>query len=523
MRKYIQIKGLTISQDFMTVAKLLKNHHIALEEYNHNPSSVRILVDYEDDAVIDAFENALKKIDENCYVEQSDVGLVSCQCLNDILNAQSNGIILLNRSGTVLFCNIRAEKILNLSFDKGNDFFQYLDDPQWQLIQSSALNGEVISNEIIAKNEVFGSYNLVISGEPLGENYLLTVYRLTQLKRWLEIVQNVEESELENISGTSYVVENIKKRCVAIANYAMPALISGESGTQKAQYARLIHNLSDRKKAPLIMLDCTVMETGVIERELFGYGANQNVLGNGVIRPAKEGMLRKADGGTLFIHRIQKLSMRVQDKLLAFIQTGCFSRIGEMEQSVASDVRLIFSTDDLKELEAMMEEGRFLKQLYEVLSQCVVEIPPLRERIEDIPSIVYNLIEKYNYILKKHIRGADILYFEELSKYWWPGNDDELSQVVENSMNACAYGQLTHGDLSLLSEEERKTRNFQFDISPLNSEQVPDRLKNVVEREEKRVIEATIEECTDRYRAAKILGISEEALNEKLEYYNLSV
>ena len=398
---------------------------------------------------------------------------IQTEACEHILNQQKNGLVLLDKNDRVIYFNAQAARTFP-ELSKNSCGAAPLDVMESIVksdeIYTKILRRERFSDQVLSLDTGFGVYNVLISGEKFGkENYILSFYWLIQLKKWLDIVTHVDESAMREIPGISYAIEQVKERCAALAGYDLPVLICGEPGTKKAQYGRLIHRLSVRTAAPFIMIDCSQIDAEICEREIFGYIADERMLGRGVSRPEHLGMLAKAEGGTLYIHKVECLSPKAQKRLLRFIQSGTYTRSGD-QRSHSANVRIIVSADDSGQLAAFSESGAFSKALYSSLKDCIVAVPPLRERIEDIPSIVDALIEKYNRTLHKHIVGADRFYFSELSKYYWPGNDDELSIAVLNSINACAGDQLAQTDLFLLSEADRKERGLDFDTTPVFSE-----------------------------------------------------
>ncbi|WP_051428219.1 sigma-54 dependent transcriptional regulator [Lebetimonas sp. JS085] len=211
-------------------------------------------------------------------------------------------------------------------------------------------------------------------------------------------------------------------------------LIRGETGTGKELIATAIHNLSRRKNGPLIKLNCAAISETLLESELFGHekGAFTDA------KETKKGRFELANGGTLFLDEIGDISPNMQVKLLRVLQEQEFERVGGVK-TIKTDVRLIAATN--RNLEQMVEKGKFRKDLYYRLNVIPVNLPPLRERYEDIPLII-------NFYLNKFMKENDKNMYlskeamELLIQYPWPGNIRELQNIVERIVLICPAGEI---------------------------------------------------------------------------------
>ena len=217
-----------------------------------------------------------------------------------------------------------------------------------------------------------------------------------------------------------------------------PVLLLGETGTGKELLAQTIHELSARKDRPMVIVNCASLPATLIESELFGREAGAYT----GAASAQVGRFAIADGSTLFLDEIGEFPIELQAKLLRVLQDGRFERLGSPE-SVTVDVRIIAATN--RDLEQAMRDGKFRADLYHRLNVFPIHVPPLRERREDIPLLVWAFVEVFGRRMGKTISSIPRKTMEQLQQYSWPGNVRELSNVIERAMI------LTTGD-SLLVE-----------------------------------------------------------------------
>lgn len=285
-------------------------------------------------------------------------------------------------------------------------------------------------------------------------------------------------------------------------------LLLGESGTGKDFLARIIHDASPRSRGPFFSINCAAVAPELAESELFGHEAGAFT----GARMRKRGLLELAEGGTLFLNEIGELTLPLQAKLLSFLDTRCFTRVGG-EKSISVDARLITATN--RDIEAEVAGGRFRKDLYYRLNVLTIHIPPLRERREDIPVIVSAILTQLQSeirLISPPLVSRDAM--EVLKRYDWPGNIRELRNVLERALILSGGGVLKPTHLGL--SEIEKGWTFATDFPQEKS-------LNDLTRELKR---ALIEEALRRSKgnkvaAAKLLRISRNSLNHYLEYLGI--
>jgi len=241
---------------------------------------------------------------------------------------------------------------------------------------------------------------------------------------------------LDNIIGQSPKMRAIFDMIQTVAPQSSRVLITGESGTGKELVARAIHENSSRAQAPFITINCGAFPETLLESELFGYmkgaftGANEN----------RQGLFQAAHGGTLFMDEIGNMSLTMQVKLYRVLQEGKVRPIGSTEESDV-DVRIIAATN--KEFEKEIAEGRFREDLYYRLSVIPIQVPPLRERREDIPLLARHFLERFRKTMEKTMEGIAPEAMTKLESYDWPGNVRELENTMERAVALETGGEIS--------------------------------------------------------------------------------
>ncbi|MDQ7031700.1 MAG: sigma-54 dependent transcriptional regulator [Desulfonauticus sp.] len=275
------------------------------------------------------------------------------------------------------------------------------------------------------------------------EELLLTIHRamdIQKLKKENRILKEElkKEKETDFIIGQSPTMQSIYKTILQVAKSEASIVITGETGTGKELIARSIHKHSLRK-GNFVALNCSAVPENLIESELFGHvkGSFSGALTN------KKGLIEEAEGGTLFLDEVGDLSELMQTKLLRFLQEGEFRPVGGTK-SKKINVRIVAATN--KNLEDMVKQGKFRKDLYYRLNVIHLHLPPLRERKDAIPILAHHFLEKYNAINNKQIHGFSKEALNYLLTQDWPGNVRELENVVERAVILCQdkYIKLEH-------------------------------------------------------------------------------
>ncbi|MDX2023402.1 MAG: sigma-54 dependent transcriptional regulator [Deltaproteobacteria bacterium] len=227
--------------------------------------------------------------------------------------------------------------------------------------------------------------------------------------------------------GQSTAIKQVYAVIDKVADTPSTVLVTGESGTGKELIARALHENSSRRAGPFIKINCAAIPKTLMESELFGYekGAFTGAVG------AKPGRFELAHEGTLFLDEIGEIPVEMQVKLLRVLQESEFERVGGIK-TIKVDVRVVAATN--RDLQAELQTGAFREDLYYRLNVVPIQLPPLRERTEDIPSLVDHFVAKFNERLKKKIAGVEPDAVEALVNYPWPGNIRELENVIERTV-----------------------------------------------------------------------------------------
>lgn len=300
-------------------------------------------------------------------------------------------------------------------------------------------------------------------------------------------------------------MEEVLDKCVKVAKTNSTVLLDGESGTGKGLLALYIHQISDRSEGPFVDIDCTTIPENLLESELFGYepGAFTDA------RKRKEGLIELADKGTLFLDEISSLPLLLQGKLLKVIESKCFRKLGGKKE-IAVDVRIIVATN--KNLEDMVNNNTFRKDLYFRISTFPVTLPPLRERKEDIIPLAEHFCNEISKEYHKNIQGMEPEVFELLNNYDWPGNVRELRNTIEKAIIVAKGILITPDDISLKVLQSRKSEQ----TVPLNYEEA------IRQTECALLKKAFTLSKGNQTKAAEVLGISRNFLIRLIKKHNIN-
>jgi DNA-binding NtrC family response regulator len=338
---------------------------------------------------------------------------------------------------------------------------------------------------------------LVVVRRALDHQRLRTEYRYLLSER-------DEQFDHYGIVGRSRAVQEVIKRAELVAETKSTVLILGETGTGKELVARAIHDRSAQRSMPLIKVNCAAIPEALLESELFGHirGAFTGATTN------KKGKFALADGGTIFLDEIATMSPTLQSKLLRVLQEREFEPLGA-ERSQRVDVRVIAATN--RDLRQLVAQGKFQDDLFYRLNVIPIEIPPLRERREDIPALVEHFIRKHAQRTGRRIERLDDDALAGLQQYEWPGNVRELENTIERAVVLSQGPTITSRAISVLG------------AAPQPSSALPStKLRPNIEWVEKETIRRALESAGGvKKDAAELMGISQRALSYYLAKYRI--
>ncbi|MFA5028634.1 MAG: sigma-54 dependent transcriptional regulator, partial [Candidatus Methylomirabilota bacterium] len=317
--------------------------------------------------------------------------------------------------------------------------------------------------------------------------------------------QLLERHRLEGIIGESGRMQEVLALVRRVAPSDATVLIRGESGTGKELIARALHYNSTRADGPLVSLNCAALPEQLLESELFGHekGAFTGAVAQ------RKGRFELSDGGSIFLDEIGDLSLALQVKLLRVLQERQFERLGG-SRTLSVDVRVIAATN--RDLETALRRGAFREDLYYRLNVVTVQLPPLRDRREDIPALLDHFLAKFAEKNRRPVPGLTAAARDALMKYDYPGNIRELENIVERAVLLCRGNVIDQEDLPATVRPERR------DPASPPTGSLPEVLEAI---ERRAILEALERHGGVQTRAADELGIGERVLRYKLKKYGL--
>lgn len=358
-----------------------------------------------------------------------------------------------------------------------------------------------------------GAYDYI--EKPLEiDNLKITIQRALENKRLSDelntyVKEKTEEYLLENtLIGKTPQMRQVYKKIGQVSSNRVTVLIEGESGTGKELVARAIHYSGVTKAHPFVAVNCTALTESLLESELFGHVKGAFT---GSIRD-KKGKFELAGEGTIFLDEISEISPNLQVKLLRILQQKEFEKVGG-EALIPMQARVIAATN--KNLTGLVKEGKFREDLYFRLKVFSIDIPPLRERIEDIPFLVSHFLNKINLELHKNVNKIPEEVMDILKNNYWVGNVRELENTLMQAIVLSSDDVLLKENI-LLRKSENIT-SIQEEIQSAKPEFIS--LEELEKRHIKNILDAL---KWDKNKAHKILGISLPTLYSKIEHYKLS-
>jgi two-component system, NtrC family, response regulator HydG len=309
-----------------------------------------------------------------------------------------------------------------------------------------------------------------------------------------------EVARPEEIIGESAAMQKVYHAIETVAPTDATVLVTGESGTGKELVTRAIHHASTRRYHPLVVIHCGALTESLLESELFGH--EKGAFTGAQYR--KKGKFEIAEGGTVFLDEIGDISLKTQTDLLRVLQEHEIVRVGSTQQ-IKVDFRCVAATN--KNLEQLIEEGKFRPDLYYRLNVFHIELPPLRERREDIPVLVNHFVRKFSLQMNKRINRVCSTAMDLLQQQAWPGNIRELENAVERAM---------------VVAQEPEIREQDFAFKPQNGASANGASKSLEEMEKTHILRV-LEQCGwNQTRAAETLEIDRVTLHHKLKKYGWS-
>jgi two-component system NtrC family response regulator len=314
-----------------------------------------------------------------------------------------------------------------------------------------------------------------------------------------------DDEPLSGCVGSSDVIRSILEKVRKVARSNAPVLLRGESGTGKEIFANLIHRFSPRADRPMVRMNCAALPETLMESELFGYargsftGASQD----------RVGLFQAADGGTMFLDEVGEVSSTLQPKLLRVLQDGEFHRIGDARHAVSVDVRIVAATN--RDIDEAVRNGAFRRDLYYRLNVVPIEVPPLRDHIEDLPELIDHFFRKIGNPEK--VRPSEEA-LEIMRRYPWPGNIRELANAIEYALVLGEPPEIGVGDLPVAIQDYERKSHQRMPEEDSNGSTLED-------IEMRCILQAMARTGYNRTRAAHLLGITRRTLGYRIQKYDL--
>ncbi|HZK54972.1 MAG TPA: sigma 54-interacting transcriptional regulator [Desulfosporosinus sp.] len=443
--------------------------------------------------------------------------------LEVVLNTANDGLIVVNKQGAITMTNQAFTRFFNQTPEDlmgkpitevyaNPKFIEVLETGQAVYGYIQDLNGhEIIASRIpiIQDGKIVGALGKVVFKD-VNELYALTKkvdalrYELAYYKK---DVLKKNSSALQLLRGKNPLMASLVQTAQRVATSGSTVLLRGESGTGKELFAQLLHTESNRSQGAFIKVNCAAVPENLLESELFGY---EEGAFTGARKGGKPGKFELADGGTLFLDEIGDMEMVMQAKLLRVIQEREIERLGGSKPRKIN-VRLVAATN--RDLETMIRDKQFREDLYYRLNVVTLKIPPLRERKDDIESLIQTFIKKFNHQFAQTVTDITLETQSVLMKHGWPGNIRELENIIERAFNMLDGSeiQLKHLPSYLQILAGHQTHTF-----------VGVSLESIIAGVEKEAITYALDTVKgNKVQTAKNLGLSRAGLYKKLKKYDL--
>ncbi|WP_243270047.1 sigma-54 interaction domain-containing protein [Thermanaerosceptrum fracticalcis] len=443
--------------------------------------------------------------------------------LNAVLETIDDAICIINDQDVVVEWNQRAEELYNIPREKiiGHSIEEFFTNlmvtrivKDYKAVRSVPHQPCKGTHVLINASPIKNGHQVI--GAVSAERDITEIVRLNQkLNHASSQVQELQ-NQLTRIAAGRNPFASIKghnQRLMDLINMAKKVagtnaivLIRGESGTGKELFARAIHEASPRAEKPFVVVNCAAIPATLFESEVFGYEAGAFT---GANKRGKTGVFETANGGTLFLDEVAELPLDLQVKLLRVLQNQVFYRVGG-STPVKIDVRFITATH--RNLEEMLQKGQFREDLYYRLNVVTLEVPPLRDRREDIPELVYQFIQEYSQIYDKHITKIEPEVMSLLLTFTWPGNVRELKNVIERMVILTEGNVITEEFIPPVLRKQSGGRVLSSSVG----------LVSVTEQTERELIERTLKQTNgNRSQTARMLGIPRSTLYYKMHQLGL--
>lgn len=442
--------------------------------------------------------------------------------LSGILMNMADGVVILDKTGRVCEMNPVAERILSVLVKDavGCKYLNLIDDKTSYVRDVLAYGIPFSEKEIVINNNKTPT---LYSANPIRDeqgSIIGGVILINPVEKMQRIIKRYASSstriQFEDIIGNSEEFQNAIKVARRAAENSSNILLEGESGSGKDMFAQAIHNQSSRRNKPFVAINCGAIPRELIASELFGYSGGAFT---GAKKEGKPGKFEIADGGTVFLDEISEMPLEQQVNLLRVIQDKQVPRIGG-EIEIPVDVRIICATN--KNLQDEIKKGSFRQDLYYRLNVISIQIPPLRNRKQDIPILFYYFLHQGKNLCEIDQVAPDVI--EYLKNYDWPGNVRELQNVVERMLNLAEESYLSIENLP--PEISSLSLRVTEDISSQPVKDIINDVRQQIQKtridEEQKEFLSLLQQCEGNVsRMARVLGVNRSTIYRKMRRYNV--
>ena len=446
----------------------------------------------------------------------------SAQDLIPVLNSIKDAIFIDDANGNTIWCNNACIELYKIDLDE-------IHGKNVSYLESIGVFNPSVARLVLEKNQEItivhenkDGKKLLSTGTPLFDiqgnmSKIITTSRditeLSLLQNKLESMENTLKHlksknvfSYEELTANSPAMFNVLQLIKRLADLDSTVLITGESGVGKGIVAKLLHENGNRAKYPFVKVNCGAIPENLMESELFGYEPGSFT---GSRNEVKKGLFEAAEKGSIFLDEISELPLNLQVKLLQVIQEREIKRVGGVK-SIPIDVRVISATN--KELHDQVLTGAFREDLYYRLNVVPINVPPLRERYEDILPLIQSILDSANKKLND-IKTIDPAALTLLMKYSWPGNVREVQNIIERLVIT------TRGNVIMTENIPSFIQTSVVSISISNAEDFT--LKEVLEKSEKEMLQFSYNKHKSTRKMAKALQVSQPTIVRKLHKYGI--
>lgn len=448
----------------------------------------------------------------------------STEILNTVIETAYDGMVIIDKAGIITMMSNAYTDFLGIKREDaiGKHVSEVIENTRMPIVLETGKEEVAQLHRIKGNYMIASRIPIIKNGEIIGvvgKVLFRNVKELNSLYKKISVIEKElanYKSKLKELNTASYSLENIigesdtillaKAIVQKAAHTSSNVLILGESGTGKEIFAHAIHSESNRHEGPFVKVNCAAIPSDLLESELFGYEAGAFT---GAKKEGKIGKFEIANEGTIFLDEIGDMPLHMQVKLLRVIQEREVEKVGGVATKKIN-IRIIAATN--RNLERLVSEGKFREDLYYRLNVVTIEIPPLRERGNDIILISNHLIKKLSVDLDKRVKGISKEAEQYLKTYEWKGNVRELENILERAINIM-------GDSEVINVDD-----LPKEITGKKASIIPKRLQDIIEESEKNAIILALRASNgNKTKAAKILDIGRTSLYEKIEKYKIQV